>query len=203
MVSTAASTPSFLRDALMSYASFSSSQKQDVQKHALKWLQSRIEAEIADKTIIDQFTQKWRVGTKEPLNANEPPLHLESLPGSYKGNNSINAHQEDALLFIHEKVSPQLQEEFGKHWNAKTKLEVSNSSGTPFKIDEREKNVLQQQDPDGNGTAWYQVEKRQIYYLISSELKDDHYLVVLSEGISPQNRTTWFVAQADINISNI
>jgi protein subunit release factor B len=62
---------------------------------------------------------------------------------------------------------------------------------------------LQAQDPDGNGTTWYQVDDKQIYYLLSSELQGDHYLVTLSEQISPQNRNTWFVSKEDVKISNI
>lgn len=203
MVNPIVSTPSFLRDAFNSYAPFSSSQKQDVHKRALKWLQSHINAELSDKTIIEQFTQKWRKGTNQPLSLDKSPLHLENLPGSYKRSKSVNTHQEDALIFLQEKVPPQLQEDFKKRWNVKTELKVSNSSGTPFKIDEREKTVLQQQDPNGDGTTWYQVNNKQSYYLLSSELKGDHYYVMLSEDISPQNRNIWFVYQEDVNISNI
>jgi hypothetical protein len=203
MVNPAASTPSFLREAFQSYATYSNAQKQDVHKHALKWLQKHIDSELADKTIIEQFTQKWRTGTNESVSSENSPLYLENLPGSYKRSNSINGHQEDALVFMQEVVPLQMQEDFKQRWNLKTKLEVSNSSGTSFQIDEREKTILQQEDPDGNGTTWYQVNHKQIYYLLSSEPKGDYYLVMLSEEISPQNRNTWLVSQKDVKISNL
>ncbi len=198
-----AATRSFLRDALNSYAPYSNPQKQDVQKRALKWLQCQIEAEVSDKTLLEQFTQKWRTGANQPLSPDNSPLYLEKLPGSYKGSRSINAHQEDALIFLQEQVPPSLQDEFKKHWDIKIKLEVSNSSGTAFKIDEREKSILQQEYPNGDGTTWYQVDNKQMYYLLSSEPKGDHYLVVLSEEISPQNRNTWFVCQEHVKISKM
>ncbi|MEO1149074.1 MAG: hypothetical protein AAFY26_26305 [Cyanobacteria bacterium J06638_22] len=100
-------------------------------------------------------------------------------------------------------VPLQMQEDFSQRWNAKTKLEVSNSSGACFKVDEREIALLQQQDPEGDGTAWYQVEDKQTYYLLFSEPKGDAFLVVLSEEISPQHQNTWFVAQEHVKISNV
>ncbi len=203
MVNSAASTPSFLRDAFESYTTFSNLQKQEVQKRALKWLQSQIETELSDKTIIDRFAQKWRTGTTQSVNSDTSPLYLEKLPRSYKGSKAITAHQEEALVFMQEVVPLQMQEEFKKHWEVKTKLEVASASGTPFKIDESEKAILQEQDPEGNGTTWYQVDDKQIYYLLSSELQGNHYLVTLSEEISPQNRNTWFVSKEDVKISNI
>jgi hypothetical protein len=196
-------SPSFLRDAFVSFATYSNPQKQDVHKRALKWLQRHIEADLEDKTIMEQFTQKWRTGTNQPLSPDKSPLYLEKLPGSYKGSSSINAHQEDALVFLHSKVPQELQDDFKKHWDVKIKLEVSNSSGTQFKVDERETTVLQQQDPNGDGTTWYQVNNKQIYYLLSSEPKGDHYIVVLSEEIGPQNRNTWFVCQEHVKVSKM
>lgn len=203
MTNPASSVPSFLRDAFVSYAPFSNLQKQDVQKRALKWLQLHINTELEDKTIIEQFTQKWRVGTGQSSSSDQSPLHLENLPGSYKGTKSISGHQEDALVFLQEVVPLQMQEDFKQRWNAKTKLEVSNAAGAFFKIDEQATTLLQQEDPDGNGTTWYQVEHKKIYYLLSSEPKGDDYLVVLGEEISPQNRNTWFVAQEHVKISNV
>ena len=68
---------------------------------------------------------------------------------------------------------------------------------------EEELSVLQEQDPEGNGITWYQVDENQAYYLLSAEAKGDLYLVVLSKPISPQNRDTWFVPQADVEISKV
>ena len=70
-------------------------------------------------------------------------------------------------------------------------------------VKEEKIDVLQEQDPQGDGIAWYQVDKKQTYYLLSCEEKGDLYLVVLSEAISPQNNDTWFVAQADVNLSKV
>jgi hypothetical protein len=201
MTNPESSAPSFLRDAFLSYATFSNLQKQDVQKRALKWLQLHIDTELADKTIIKQFTQKWRAGVDH--SQDNDPLHLENLPNSYKGSKSINGHQENALVSLQEAIPLQMQEDFKQRWNAKTKLEVSNASGAIFKIDERDATLLQQDDPDGNGKNWYQVENKKIYYLLSSESKGDQYLVVLCEEISPQNRNTWFVDQANVKISSM
>jgi len=202
MANPSTSTTSFLKEAFISFAPFSNLQKQDVQKQALKWLKSHIETDLADKTIIPEFSQKWRGGSQSS-NADDSPLNLENLPGSYKGSKTVTTHQEDALAFIQEKVTPELQEEFKKRWDAKTKIEVSNSKGAIFKIDERETAVLQAEDSEGNGTAWYQVKNKQIYYLLSSEAKGDYYYVVLCAEISPQNRNAWFVAQNDVKISNV
>lgn len=201
MTNPASSVPSFLRDAFESHATFSSLQKQDVQKRALKWLQLHINTDLEDKTIIEQFTQKWRVGADRSPILDQSPLYLDVIPGSYK--KSINGHQEDALVFLQEAVPLQMQADFQQRWNAKTKVEISNSSGASFKIDQREMALLQQEDPDGNGTAWYHVEHQQVYYLLSSEPNGDDFLVVLSEEISPQQGNTWFVAQEHVKISTV
>jgi hypothetical protein len=203
MVNPTASAPSFLRDAFKSYSTFSNPQRQDIHKRALKWLQRHIEDELADKTIIEQFTQKWRTGKNPPPIPDNSPLYLENLPGSYKDSKSIDTHQDDALIFLQNNVPQELQDEFKKRWDVKSKLEVSNSSGTPFKIDEREKEILQQEDPDGNGKNWYQVGNKTIYYLLSCEEKEEHYLVVLSEEISQENRNTWFVNKEQVKISGL
>ncbi|XWK88277.1 MAG: hypothetical protein U7127_29525 [Phormidium sp.] len=202
MANQSATTISFLKDAFVSFATFSNLQKQDVQRQALKWLQLHIETDLADKTIVPQFNQMWRGGAQSS-NADSSPLYLENLPGSYKGDKTISNHQEDALAFIQEKVPQELQDEFKKRWDAKTKIEVSNAEGALFKIDERETTVLQAEDPEGNGTAWFKVENKQTYYLLSSEEKGDYYYVVLCAEISPQNRNAWYVAQSDVKISNL
>jgi hypothetical protein len=119
MTNPASSVPSFLRDAFTSYSSFSNLQKQDVQKRALKWLQLHITTELTDKTILDQFTQQWRTGTSQSPGPDQSPLYLENLPGSYKGDKSINGHQENALVFLQEVVPSQMQEDFKQRWNAK------------------------------------------------------------------------------------
>lgn len=201
MTNPASSVPSFLRDAFESHATYSSPQKQEVQKRALKWLQLHINTDLEDKTIIEQFTQKWRVGFNKVPTSDGSPLYLEVIPSSYK--KSVNGHQEDALVFMQEVVPLQMQEDFQQRWNAKTKLEISNSSGAPFKIDEREMALLQQEDPDGNGTAWYHVEHQKVYYLLSSEQKGDDFLVVMCEELSPQNRNTWFVLGENVKISTV
>ncbi|MCU0566592.1 MAG: hypothetical protein MUF49_08345 [Oculatellaceae cyanobacterium Prado106] len=193
--------PSFLRDAFESHASFSNLQKQDVQKRALKWLQLHINDDLADKTIMEQFTQKWRVGPRQTLGADQSPLHLDVIPGSYS--KSPNNHQEEALVFLQEVVPLQLQEDFKQRWNAKNKLEVSNKSGTSFKIDERKMELLQQEDPDGCGITWHHVESKQVYYLLSSEEKGENLLVVLAEEIGSENRNTWFVSQKDVKVSPV
>jgi hypothetical protein len=203
MTNPASSAPSFLRDAFVSYSTFSNLQKQDVQQRALKWLQLHINDELADKTIIEQFSQQWRAGTQSSPDSDQSPLYLEKLPGSYKGSKSISGHQEEALVFMQEVVPLQLQEDFKERWNAKIKLEVSKSAGACFKIDEQKATMLQQEDPDGNGMTWYSVAHKTIYYLLSSEEKGDDYLVVLCEEISPQSRNAWFVAQEQVKISNV
>jgi hypothetical protein len=76
MTNPASSVPSFLRDAFKSHATYSNSQKQDAQKRALKWLQFHINTELADKTIMEQFTQKWRFGAASPP-SDQSPLYLE------------------------------------------------------------------------------------------------------------------------------
>ncbi|MCU0551963.1 MAG: hypothetical protein MUC48_21715 [Leptolyngbya sp. Prado105] len=201
MTNPASSVPSFLRDAFESHATYSNLQKQDVQKRALKWLQIHINTELADKTIMEQFTHRWRVGASKPTISDQSPLYLEVIPGSYR--KSGDGHQEDALGFLQEVVPLQMQEQFQLRWNAKTKLEISSSSGASFKVDDRAMELLQQEDPDGSGTAWYHAEHRQVYYLLSSEPKGDDLLVVLTEEISPENRHTWFVAQSDVKVSTV
>jgi hypothetical protein len=203
MTNSASSAPSFLRDAFKDYSTYNNQQKQDVHKRALKWLQLHIDTELADKTIIEQFTQKWRLGIDQAPASDKSPLYLEYLPGSYGSTKSINNNHENALVFIQEVVPLQMQEDFKQRWNAKTKLEISNSSGASFKIDERDITLLQQEDPDGNGTNWYQAENKKIYYLLSYESKNDDYLVVLTEETGSQNRNTWFVAQEHVKISNV
>ncbi|MEM9541529.1 MAG: hypothetical protein AAGA60_18800 [Cyanobacteria bacterium P01_E01_bin.42] len=202
MTNPASSVPSFLRDAFESHAPYSSFHKQEAQKCALRWLQLHIDTDLEDKTIIEQFTQKWRVGSNKPPLSDRSPLSLDTIPRSYN-KNSIDNHQEDALVFLQEVVPLQMQEEFQQRWDAPTRLEITNSSGAPLRIDQREMTLLQQEDPDGNGIAWYHLEHRKVLYLLSSEPKDDDLLVVLSEEISPQNRSTWFVAQEDVRIANV
>ncbi|MFB2937885.1 hypothetical protein ACE1B6_21765 [Aerosakkonemataceae cyanobacterium BLCC-F154] len=202
MANQSTSTNSFLKEAFNSFATYSNLQKQDVQRQALKWLQLHIETDLADKTIIPQFNQMWRGGVLSS-NADSSPLYLENLPGSYKGSKTLNNHQEDALAFIQEKVPQELQDEFKKRWEAKTKIVVSNAEGAVFKIDEREITVLQAEDSEGNGTAWFKVENKQMYYLVSSEEKGNDFYVVLCAEVSPQNRNAWYVAQSDVKISNI
>ena len=204
MADPVSSVPSFLRDALKAYAPYSSAQKQNMQKRALKWLQRHIHADLEDKTIIKQFAQKWRgLEAGQSSSSDHSPLSLENLPGSYKGAKSINGHQEGALVFLQEVVPTQMQEDFKQRWDAKEKLEVTHSPGAFFKIDGREITLLQQDNSDGDGTTWYQVENKSTYYLLSSEPKGDDYLVVLCEEISPQNRNTWFVAQAHVKLSSV
>jgi hypothetical protein len=197
------STSSFLRDALTSYAPFSNQQKQQAQKRALKWLQQHVDHDLEDKTILKQFGQKWRAGSARSSSAEELALHLENLPGSYKGQKSVSGHQEDALNFMQDVVPLGMQEDFNQRWNAKAKLVVSNPSGATFKVDQREIALLQQEDADGEGHTWYQVEAESLYYLLSSEPQGDDYQVVLSEEISPQNRNVWFVSQEQVKISNV
>lgn len=204
MVNSKALEPSFLRDAFVSYAKYNSPREQELQQSALQWLQSNIESELDDgKTIIEQFTNKWRKGWQGTKNPEEQPIALKNLPGSYKGSKAVDLHQEDALVFLHEAIPQDLKDDFEKRWQIKQKLQVSNSDGTPFMVNEEEIAILQEQDPEGNGTTWYQVEKKQTYYLLSYEEKGDRYLVVLNEPISPQNRDTWLVAQADVEISKV
>ena len=204
MVTSKALNPSFLRDAFVSYAKYNSPKEQAIQQSALDWLQSNIESELDDgKAIIEQFTNKWRTGWQGTKNPQELPIEFKNLAGSYKGSNTLNLHQEDALTFIHEAIPQDLKDNFEKRWQIKQKLQVTNSSGTTFMVKEEEIATLQDQDPEGNGTAWYQVDEKQTYYLLSYEKKGDHYLVVLSEPISPQNRDTWLVAQADVEISRV
>jgi hypothetical protein len=199
MANTSASAPSFLREALTSYVNYNNPQKQEVQKKALRWLQAKIVADLEDKTILEKFAQQWRSGSTESGST----LALDLLPPSYKGDKSLNGHQEDALVFIHEQIPPSLQEEFQKHWELKTKIEVSNAAGTAFKVDDRAIDVLKAEDPEGNGSGWFGVAKKQVYYLLSSELQGEQYLVVLDEEISPLPRDTWYVASADVKISNV
>ncbi len=195
------STSSFLKDAFMAYASYSASQKQEVQQAALKWLQLHINNDLEDKTILEQFAQKWRKGSNQPLTAD--PIYLERLPGSYKGNKSVDSHQEEALTFLQEVVPLQLQEDFKQRWNLKSKLQVSNSTGATFRIDQREMTLLQQDDPNGDGIAWYQLADKSVCYLLSHEERGDDYWVELSEEISPQNQNTWFVAKEHVKISGV
>ena len=203
MATSKALSPSFLRDAFLSYAKYSSAQQQALHKYALQWLQSQIESELDDgKAIIEQFTSKWRKGWHGGKSS-EPSIEFKNLPGSYKGSSTVDTHQEDALVFIHEAIPQNLKDEFEKRWNIKQKLQVSNSDGTTFMVNDEEIAILKEQDIEGDGTAWYQVDEKQTYYLLSCEEKGDRYLVVLSEAISPQNRDTWLVAQADVNISKV
>ena len=195
--------PSFLRDAFESHASFSSQQQQTIQKQALQWLQRHISNDLEDKTILEKFAQKWRLGAQASASTGQSPLYLENLPRSYKGEKSINPHQEEALAFIQAAVPLQLQEDFKQRWAAKTKLVVSNEAGAAFKVDDREIALLQAADPDGTGTGWYLVEDKTTYYVLSSEAKGDAYLVELSEEISPANLSTWFVSQADVQPSKV
>ena len=192
--------PNFLRDAFGAYAQYSSANKQDVQKRALKWLQLHINTDLEDKTIIEQFARTWRGIKSESSSSDRSPLHLEDLPGSYTGTKS---YQEDALAFLQAAVPLQMQEDFKQRWDAKKKLEVFNKPGTAFKVDERDIELLQQDEPDGDGTTWYPIEDRSIYFLLSSEPKGDHHLVVLSEELGSQNRSTWFIVQEHVKITSV
>jgi hypothetical protein len=203
MANPVSSAPSFLRDAFSSHAAFSNLQKQEAQKWALRWLQRHIEDDLEDKTIIDQFAQKWRSGPQASSSSEQSPLYLENLPGSYKGEKSINSHQEEALVFIQDMVPLSMQEAFKQRWETKSKLVVVNQSGAAFKIDEREIALLKKEDADGDGTGWYLVEDQTTYYLLSSESKGDDYCVELGEGIGPENRSIWFVLQEDVKLSNV
>lgn len=204
MANTKTLNPSFLRDAFVSYAKYNSPKEQALQKDALQWLQNNIESDLDDgKAIIEQFTSKWRTGWQGLKNPEESPIELKNLPGSYKGSKSISPHQEEALAFIHEAIPQNLKDGFEKRWQIKQKLQVTNSSGTAFMVSDEDLDVLKEQDPEGNGTAWYQVEEKQTFYLLSYEKKGDFYLVVLKEPISPQNCDTWFVTQADVEISKV
>jgi hypothetical protein len=203
MAKTKNSVPSFLRDAFDDYAQYTAPQKQNAQQRALKWLQLHIQSDLSDQTILAQFAQKWRTGNKVNLDAEKSPLHLENLPGSYKGKQSINSHQEEALLFLHEQVPVEMQDGFKTRWDVKTKIKISNAAGTPLKLDESQAETLQQNDPNGEGKTWYQVNTGDIYYLLSSEEKGEHYLIVTTEDIGSENRNTWFVAKEDVDISNI
>ncbi|ACK68851.1 hypothetical protein PCC7424_0384 [Gloeothece citriformis PCC 7424] len=203
MANTKDSVSSFLRDAFTSHAQYTASQKQDAQKRALKWLQSHIESELSEQKIFEQFTQKWRNGNSQAPMTDNSPLSLENLPGSYKGSKTTNKHQDEALIFLQEQVPSQMQADFQTRWDAKVCLKVSNKEGTPFKVEQQEQAILQKQDPDGNGTAWYPVKYEETYYLLSYEEQGDYYLVELTEDISPQNRNVWFVSQEDVKIANI
>ena len=204
MVNSKVLKPSFLRDAFVSYAKYNSPREQAVQQSALKWLQSHIESDLNEgKTIIEEFSNQWRKGSRGVTNPQESAIALENLPGSYKGSSTIDSHQEDALIFIDEAIPQDLKDDFAKRWNIKQKLQVSNSSGTTFMVNEADLATLQEQDPEGNGITWYQVDKKQIYYLLSLEEKGDLYSVVLNEPISPENRDTWLVAKADVEISKV
>jgi hypothetical protein len=200
-MSNTVSTANFLKDALVTYAQYSASQKQDVQKAALRWLQLHISHDLADQTILDQFGKKWRQGSSQPVSAD--PINFESLPGSYKGEKSINSHQEDALAFLQEVIPPALQDGFQQRWNLKVKLQVSDAAGAIFKIDQQDIALLQQNDASGDGTGWYAVAHESVYYLLSYEEKGDDYLVEIGEEISPQNQSTWFVPKEQVKISNL
>ncbi|WP_107667194.1 hypothetical protein [Cyanothece sp. BG0011] len=203
MAKTKNSVPSFLRDAFESYAQYTAEQKQDAQQRALKWLQTHIESDLPDKSILTQFARKWRTGSNAPSEADDSNLNWANLPSSYKGNKSINSHQEEALKFLEETIPQELQDDFKTRWEVKTKLKVSNASGTPFKVDETDLKVLQENDPNGEGKKWYQVNKGDVYYLLSSEEKDDHYLIVTTEEIGSEDRNTWYVSKEDVNISGV
>ena len=204
MVDLKALKPSFLRDAFTSYAKYNTPKQQILHKYALHWLQSHIESDLDDgKAIMEKFTGKWRKGWQGVKNSEEQPIKLENLPGSYKGSKVVDKHQEEALIFIDEAIPQALKADFEKRWKIEQQLKITNASGTPFMVDDSEIGTLQEQDSEGNGTGWYQVAENQTYYLFSSEAKGDRYMVVLSEPISPQNRDTWLVAQADVNISKI
>lgn len=204
MVTSKALSPSFLRDAFTSYAKYNTPKQQELQQYALQWLQSQIESELDDgKAIIGQFAGKWRKGWQPGTNSQESAIELKNLPHSYKGSKSIDSHQEEALIFIQEAIPQDLIDGFTKLWNINQKLQVSNAEGAIFMASEEELTVLQEQDPDGNGIAWYQVEAKQTYYLLSIDKKGDRYLVVLREPISPQNKDTWYVAQRDVEISKV
>ena len=204
MVTSKTLSPSFLRDAFTSYAKYNTPKQQEVQQYALQWLQSQIESELDDgKAIMEQFTGKWRKGWQPGINSQESAIELKNLPHSYKGSKSIDSHQEDALIFIDEAIPQDLKDGFAKLWNINQKIQISNSDGAIFMVSEEEIAVLQEQDPEGNGIAWYQVDEKQTYYLLSAEAKGDRYLLVLSEPISPQNKDTWYVAQADVEISKV
>lgn len=204
MVNSKALKASFLRDAFVSYAKYNSPKEQEIQKSALKWLQSHIESDLSEgKTIIKEFSNQWRKGSQGTTNAQESAIALENLPRSYKGSKTIDSHQEDALILIHEAVPQDLKDDFEKRWNIKQKLRVTNSSGTTFMVNEEGIDTLREQDPEGNGITWYQVDEKQTYYLVSYEQKGDLYLIVLNEVISPQNRDTWLVAKADVEISKV
>ncbi len=200
MASSVSSESSFLKDALVSYAPYSNLQKQDIHKAALRWLQVHINNDLADKTILDQFAQKWRKDSNQPLSTD--PIDFELLPGSYKGEKSVSNHQEEALTFLQEAVPVSIQENFKQRWDIKTKLQVSNSAGAIFKVDQRDMALLKQTDANGDGTAWYQVKNRSVYYVLSYEEKGDDYFVELGEEISPQNKNAWFVAKEQIKISS-
>lgn len=203
MANTTDSAPSFLRDAFTSHAPYSASQKQEAQKRALKWLQSHIESELSEQKIFEQFTKKWRSGTAQPPMSDNSPLYLENLPHSYKGSKSINNHQEEALVFLQEKIPSQMQDEFKTRWEAKQYLKVSNKAGASFKVEQQEQAILQKQDPDGNGTSWYQIPFEETYYILTYKEEGTDYLLELSEDISPQKRNVWFVSQEDVKIANI
>ncbi len=191
----------FLKDAFASYAQYSAAQKQEMQKAALKWLQQHINNDLEDKTILEQFSKKWRYSSKQPLS--DDPIDFTRLPSSYKGEKSVSGHQEEALAFLQAAVPQKMQDDFQQRWELQAKLEVSNSTGATFKIDQRDMALLQQADSDGDGTAWYQVEDKSLYYLLSYAEKGDDYWVELSEEISSKNQNTWFVAQEQVKISSI
>jgi hypothetical protein len=194
MASSESSTSNFLKDAFVSYAQYTNAQKQDAQKAALKWLQSHINNDLADKTILDQFAQKWRKDSDQPLSVD--PLYLENLPHSYKGKKSLNSHQEEALTFLQDIVPLKMQEDFKQRWDLKAKLQISNSDGATFKPDQQ--NAVTSGDP-----ITCQIEDKTVYYLLSYEEKGDDYLVELGEEISPQNQNTWLVAKEHVKISSI
>lgn len=204
MTTSKALSPSFLRDAFTSYAKYNTPKQQELQQYSLQWLQNQIESKLDNgKAIMDQFTEKWRKGWQPGINSQESAIELKNLSHSYKGSKSIDPHQEDALIFIHEAIPQELKDSFAERWNIKQTLKVCNADGAIFMVNEEDLAVLQKQDPEGNGITWYQVNKKQTYYLLSVEPKGDKYLVVLSEPISPENKDTWFVAQADVEISKL
>lgn len=186
----------FLKDALVTYAQYSASQKQDIQKAALRWLQLHIDNDLEDKTILEQFAKKWRQGSNQPLSAD--PIDFERLPGSYKGKKSVSGHQEEAIAFLQEVIPQQMQEDFKQRWNIKSKLQVSNPAGATFRIDQQ----VQQDDANGDGTTWYQVEDKSVYYLLSYAEQGDDYWVELAEEIGSQNQNTWFVDKEQVKISS-
>lgn len=197
------STSSFLKEAFLSYSPSTSAAKQEIQKQALQWLQTEIETKLKEQKVLENFTEKWRSPRKgQSTTVTDSALYLDNLPRSYKGSQSINNHQEEALIFIHEQIPSGMQEEFKKRWNLKKQIRVVSNEGAAFKIEQKEAEVLQQEDPNGQGLTWYKVEKNQAYYLVDYQEQDQDYLVVLNQKISPQNQDTWYVSKEDVKISD-